>query len=139
MIVVDTNIISEMMREQPDSTVLGWVAAAGRLHTTAITLAEIEYGIARLPAGRRRHLLAATAAEIFADFQDVILPFDVRAAHRYAAIVADRESSGQPIATADAQIAAVCASRNAGLATRNTGDFVSTGIELVNPWQAPAR
>lgn len=139
MIVVDTNVISEMMRQDPDPTVLAWTAAAGRLHTTVITLAEVEYGIARLPAGRRRDQLTATATGVFADFQDVILPFDVRAAHRYAEIVANREATGHPIATADAQIAAVCASRNATLATRNTSDFTSTGIQLVNPWQALPR
>ncbi|MBN9611294.1 MAG: VapC toxin family PIN domain ribonuclease [Actinobacteria bacterium 69-20] len=139
MIVVNTNVIFEMMREDPDPAVLAWAATAGRLHTTSITLAEVEYGIARLPAGRRRDLLAATAAEVFGDFQDVILPFETRAARRYGTIVADSEASGHPIAMADAQIAAVCAAREAILATRNTSDFTGTGIELVNPWQAPPR
>lgn len=139
MIVVNTNVIFEMMREDPDPAVLAWAATAGRLHTTFITLAEVEYGIARLPAGRRRDLLAATAAEVFGDFQDVILPFETRAARRYGMIVADSEASGHPIAMADAQIAAVCAAREATLATRNTSDFAGTGIELVNPWQTPPR
>lgn len=139
MIVVDTNVISEMMREDPNPAVLAWTAAAGRLHTTAITLAEVEYGIARLPAGRRRDQLTESATDVFVDFQDVIVPFGVRAAHRYADIVADREATGHPIATADAQIAAVCAARNATLATRNTSDFKSTGIQLVNPWQTLPR
>lgn len=139
MIVIDTNVISEMMRDGPDPVVLAWAATVGRLHTTAITLAEVEYGIARLPAGRRRDQLSRAATDVFADFQDVILPFDVRAAYRYAEVVANREARGDPIATADAQIAAVCAARNAALATRNTGDFESTGIQLVNPWQAPPR
>lgn len=139
MIVVDTDVISEMMRDDADPAVLAWAAAAGQLHTTAMSIAEVEYGIARLPAGRRRDQLAATASDVFADFQDVILPFDVRAAHRYPEIVANRESRGHPIATADAQIAAVCAARKATLATRNTDDFDSTGIPVVNPWQAPSR
>lgn len=137
MIVVDSNVISEMMRDHPDPTVLAWVATAGRLHTTAMSVAEIEYGIARLPAGRRRDQLAAAAVDVFAGFRDVILPFDARAAHRYARVVADRESSGQPIATVDAQIAAICVDRRADLATRNTGDFTSTGIDLIDPWKAP--
>ncbi len=136
MIVLDTNVISEMMRDKPDPTVLSWIATVGPLHTTAITLAEVEYGIARLPAGRRKDQFTATATGVFADFQDAILPFDLRAAHRYAEIVVGREARGLPIATADAQIAAVCAARKATLATRNTGDFESTGIHLVNPWQA---
>lgn len=137
--MVDTKVISEMMRDEPDPNVLGWVAAAGRLHTTAITLAELDYGIARLPAGRRRDQLAATAATVFADFDNVILPFDARAARRYARIITGCERAGRPIAAADAQIAAICASREATLATRNTGDFNATGITLIDPWQIPSQ
>ncbi|MGI8869019.1 MAG: type II toxin-antitoxin system VapC family toxin [Mycobacteriales bacterium] len=134
MIVIDTNVVSEMMRERPDPTVLGWADAAGRLCTTAVTLAEIEHGIARLPDGRRRDRLAATAATVFADYGEAILPFDARAARRYARIVVGRERAGRPIPAADAQIAAICLSRQATLATRNTGDFDATGIDLINPW-----
>lgn len=136
MIIIDTNIISEMMRDSPDERVAAWIERVGRLHTTAITLAEIDYGIARLPEGLRRERLAAAAAVVFADFDDVILPFDTRAARRYGGIVADRESAGRPIATADAQIAAICASRQATLATRNTADFEATDISLLNPWSS---
>ena len=138
MIIIDTNVISEMMREEPDVKVLAWTATAGRLHTTAITLAEVEHGIARLPGGRRRDQLTATAAPVFAEFDDVIVPFDARAARRYGRIVADRERAGRPIASADAQIAAICASREATLATRNAGDFDATGIVLINPWESPS-
>jgi predicted nucleic acid-binding protein len=134
VIVIDTNIVAEMMRDEPDRTVVTWTDAVGRLHTTAITLAEIEYGIARLPDGRRKDQLAVTAARVFADFGDVILAFDASAARRYARIVTGRERAGRPIAAADAQIAAICASRKATLATRNTGDFHATGITVVNPW-----
>jgi toxin FitB len=139
VIVIDTNVISEMMRGDPNPTVLAWAAAVGRLHTTAITLAEVEYGLARLPVGRRRDQLTATATEVFADYQDVILSFDVPAAHRYADIVAGCEALGYPITSADAQIAAICAARNATLATRNTSDFTRTGVQLINPWQEQAR
>lgn len=134
MIVIDSNVISEMMRANPDPTVLEWVTGAGRLHTTAFTLAEVGYGIARLPGGHRREQLAGVAAEVFADFRDLILPFDVDAAHRYADIVAGREAAGRPVSIADAQIAAICAARKATLVTRNIDDFESTGIRLVNPW-----
>lgn len=134
MIVIDTNVVSEMMRDDPDQKVLAWSATVGQLHTTAITLAEIEYGIARLPDGHRKGRLADTAARVFADFGEVILAFDARAAHRYAGIVAGREQAGRPIAAADAQIAAICVCREATLATRNTGDFDGTGVSLVNPW-----
>lgn len=137
MIIIDTNVISEMMRDEPDSEVLAWTARAGRLHTTAITLAEVDYGIARLPEGRHRERLAATAAEVFADFDDLVVPFDARAGRRYGGIVVARERVGRPIATADAHIAAICASRDATLATRNVADFEATGINLVNPWTRP--
>lgn len=134
MIIIDTNIISEMMRDDPDEQVAKWIDAAGRLHTTAVTLAEIDYGIARLPEGSRKDRLAATAAAVFADFDDVVLPLDARAARRYGGIVARRESAGRPISIADAQIAAICASWQAMLATRNTADFDAIGIGLLNPW-----
>ena len=139
MIIIDTNVISEMMRDEPDPDVLAWTATAGRLHTTAITLAEVEYGIARLPGGRRRDQLAATAARVFADFDDVIVSFDARAARRFGAIVAGCEEVGRPIATADAQIAAICVSREARLATRNASDFDAAGVSLTNPWEGPAQ
>lgn len=134
MIVLDTNVVSEMMREAPDRNVLAWADSAGRLHTTAVTLAEVSYGIDRLPEGRRKDQLAAIAVQVFADFDEVVLPFDVRAARRYAEIVAGRERAGRPIPAADAQIAAICSSRRATLATRNTSDFEATGITLLNPW-----
>lgn len=136
MIIIDTNIISEMMREDPDGQVTAWIDEAGRLHTTAVTLAEIDYGIARLPEGARRDRLAATAATVFADFEDVVLPFDARAARRYGGIVARRERAGRPISIADAQIAAICASWQATLTTRNTADFDALGVELLNPWDS---
>lgn len=135
MIVIDTNVVSEMMRYDPDRTVLAWSDRVGRLHTTAITLAEIEYGIARLPDGHRKDQLAETAHSVFANFDEVILAFDAPAAQRYAGIVIGRERAGRPIATADAQIAAICASRDATLATRNTGDFDGTDVSLLNPWK----
>ncbi|MGH3497998.1 MAG: type II toxin-antitoxin system VapC family toxin [Nocardioidaceae bacterium] len=135
MIVLDTNVISEMMREDPDANVVRWSTEAGRLHTTAITVAEVEYGIARLPDGRRKDELRAIAATVFADFGEVILPFDVRAARWYGEIVAGRERTGRPIAAADGQIAAICASREATLATRNIDDFGAAGFELINPWK----
>lgn len=136
MIIIDTNIISEMMRDDPDGKVAAWIEGVGRLHTTAVTLAEIDSGIARLPEGIRRDRLAATAAVVFADFDDVILPFDARAARRYGGIVAGRERAGRPIAAAAAQIASICASRQATLATRDTADFEATDISLLNPWNS---
>ncbi len=138
MIVVDTNVLSELMRASPDRSVLRWLRRqrGERLATTAVTVAEIRYGIARLPAGRRRDELTETADGVFADFADQILPFDAAAAAEYPIVVTLRERSGTPIDGFDAQIAAVCRARNAAIATRNVKDFRDTGIEIHDPWTA---
>ena len=139
MIVLDTNVVSELMRPDPAPQVAAWVRGRDRpeLRTTSITLAEIRYGIARLPDGRRKQALLAAASETFRAFEDQVLPFDAAAAEQYAAIASSRERSGKPISGFDALIAAVCRSRGAALATRNLADFAGAGVETVNPW-APA-
>ena len=138
MIVVDTNVVSELMRSAPSPDVVDWVESqpVGELYTTSITVAEISFGIERLRAGRRRAVLAATAAEVFMAFAENVLPFDVQAAARYGRIAADRERAGAPITGFDGQIAAVCHARGATLATRNVKDFDGTGIEVVDPWSS---
>ncbi len=103
-------------------------------HTTAITLAEVFYGIARLPVGARRASLNQAGAEVFASFEHRILVFDSRAGLEYSRIVTERDFVGSPINGFDAQIAAICSVHQATLATRNTKDFRDTGIDLVNPW-----
>lgn len=137
MIIVDTNVISELMRPSPEPAVLGWLRrrADDDLCTTAITAAEVRYGIARLPAGRRKDELLRTADEVFGAFPDQVLPFDIAAAHEYADIVADRERAGTPIDGFDGQIAAICRVNGAQLATRNTRDFDSVGIPVTDPWR----
>ena len=137
MIIVDTNVVSELMKASPDPVVRDWVRARrGReLCTTAITLAEIRYGIERLPPGRRKDLLGGVAEDLFAAFDDQVLAFDSAAAKQYAAIVASRERAGRPIDGFDAQIASICRTLNAGLATRNVRDFADTGIDVIDPWQ----
>jgi toxin FitB len=136
MIVLDTNVVSELMRVEPESAVLSWIQqnSGGSLYTTTVTVAEIRYGIARLPEGRRRESLHEAANEIFAAFPRQVLPFDLAAANAYAAVVTVRENLGTPIDGFDAQIAAICRSQAATLATRNTKDFTDTGIAVVNPW-----
>jgi toxin FitB len=138
VIVFDTNVISELMRSEPSPVVAGWVRSrrASELYTTSITLAEVRCGILRLPDGSRKQLLTAVADEVFAAFEEQVLPFDVEAAARYAAIVNERDRAGLPIDGFDAQIAAICRSHGAALATRNLKDFHSTGIEVFDPWQA---
>jgi predicted nucleic acid-binding protein len=137
MIVVDTNVASELMRPSPAKAVLDWMRSqdAGDLCTTAITVAEIGYGIERLPRGRRREALKAAVAEVFGLFADQILPFDAAAAEQYALVVSHRDGLGLPIDGFDAQVAAICRVRGAVLATRNLADFRQTGIDLINPWQ----
>lgn len=137
MIVLDTNVVSELMRTTPEPIVLAWLqqTSSSGLYTTAVTVAEIRYGIARLSEGRRRQMLHQAADEVFAAFPRQVLPFDLAAATAYADVVAGRERDGNPISGFDAQIAAICRSQAAVLATRNTKDFTDTGISLIDPWQ----
>jgi hypothetical protein len=100
------------------------------------TLAEVRYGIARLPDGRRKQVLLAAADDIFTAFEEQVLPVDTAAAENYAIIASSRERAGKPIASFDALIAAVCRSQGAALATRNVHGFDGTGIETIDPWGA---
>jgi len=137
VIILDSNVLSELIRGTPDSTVLAWVDSqpASELATTAINAAEMLYGVARLPDGRRKAQLdAAVAALVREDFRGRVAAFDASAAGHYAAVASERERRGHPIAAADAQIAAICRARGAALATRNTKDFEDSGIALINPW-----
>lgn len=137
MIVVDTNVTSELMRLSSSATVTAWVRARAptELYTTSITLAEVLYGIERLPDSRRKRLLKTTAAGVFSAFADQLLPFDATAAAECAELVSSRERIGAPIDGFDAQIAAICRAHGATLATRNVDDFRDTGIEVVDPWR----
>jgi hypothetical protein len=139
MIVLDTNVVSELMRPEPAPQVARWVRDRDRreLRTTAITLAEVRYSIARLPDGRRKHVLLAAADDIFSAFEDQVLPVDIAAAEQYAVIASGRERAGKPIVGFDALIAAVCRSQGAALATRNVSDFDGVGIEIIDPWLQP--
>lgn len=137
MIVVDTNVLSELMRSEPHAAVFAWTAAQPRssLYTTSVNVAEILYGIAALPPGRRRSMLADLAGAMFAeDFTGRILPFDDAAAARYAEIVVSRRQQGRPIEAFDAQIAAVALVACADLATRDIGGFAGCGLNLIDPW-----
>ena len=135
-------VASELMRPSPERAVQEWVRShEGReLCTTAITVAEILYGIERLPEGRRKEVLRSAAAEIFEVFAEQVLPFDTaaaeQAAEQYALVVTQRAGLGLPIDGFDAQIASICRAQRAALATRNLADFRRTGVELINPWQA---
>jgi predicted nucleic acid-binding protein len=133
MIVVDTDVASELMRPAPNARVVAWVRAqdGNELYTTSIAVAEIAYGIERLPDGARKALLRATATQVFSAFAKHVLPFDAEAASLYGAIVSARERDG-------AQIAAICCHHAATLATRNVKDFGQTGVDVRDPWREPA-
>ncbi|SCX13216.1 putative ribonuclease FitB [Agrobacterium sp. DSM 25558] len=137
MIVLDTNVISEILRPHPARSVLDWFArrSSSSLFTTTVTEAEILYGLRLLTEGRRRKELEIAILPIFSeDFRGRVLPFDSEAANVYANIAADRRMLGRPISQFDAQIAAIAISRGAMLATRNIGDFEMLPIEIINPW-----
>ncbi|GEN26155.1 type II toxin-antitoxin system VapC family toxin [Halomonas cupida] len=137
MIVLDTNVVSELMKAEPEASVVKWLDAqdAWSVMVSAITVAEVFYGIERLPDGKRKSDLSAVAVAMFGeDFAGRILPFDGEAAICYAELVATRERSGRGVSVADAQIAAICRQYASGLATRNIKDFECLGIELINPW-----
>lgn len=141
MIVLDTNVLSETLRPQPDVRVLTWMAAqpGSALFTTTVTRGEVLYGVRLLPKGRRRDKLQYAVTAIFdEDFSGRTLVFDNHAADAYADIAAERKSAGHPISQFDAMIAAITRSRGAVLATRNVKDFSGCGIDLVDPWMAPA-
>jgi len=138
VIILDTNVLSELMRGQPTAQVVDWIAArpAESLFTTTITQAEVLFGVAILPSGRKRSALQAAVRALFdVDFAQRVLPFDAAAADAFATIAARRQRAGRPISQFDALIAGVALSRDATLATRNEGDFVGCGIDVVNPWQ----
>lgn len=138
MIVLDTDVVSELMKPSPHAAVRDWVLArvVGELFTTSITLAEILYGIERLPEGQRKELLRSTAAELFDAFSHHVLAFDAPAATRYANIVSSREKRGLPINGVDAQIASICHTHQATLVTRNVKDFQHTAVDVIDPWHS---
>ena len=136
MIVLDTNVLSEEMKPAPEPAVHGWLARQNPLDlfTTAVTEAEILYGVAIKPDGRRKRNLEAAAQRVLELFAGRILPFDSAAAREFAQIVTDRRRAGMPIEDFDAQIAAITRSRGMTLATRDLQDFVGTGVQVVDPW-----
>jgi len=138
MIVVDTNVVSELMKPSPSGVVRDWMLGQRptELFTTSITVAAILYGIERLPEGQRKDMLRMAATDVFTSFEAHVLPFDYDAAAAYAPLVHSRDQRGLPIDGFDAQIAAICGTHHAILATRNVKDFVHTGIRLVDPWKS---
>lgn len=138
MIVVDTNVVSELMKAAPDQTVRAWSArhSVATLYTTSITEAEILYGIELLPEGRRREAIRAAAQAIFTQsFGGRVLAFGSNAASAYASIMSRRRRLGRPMNHAGGQIAAIALAAGAALATRNVADFEGSGLKLTDPWK----
>lgn len=139
MIIVDTNVISELLRPKPQPRVERWLSEQDGLsvYLTAISEAELRYGLAVMPAGKRRTALTDAVDHILReDMAGRILPFDSAAAQSYAVIASARRAAGRPIMQADCQIAAIAHAHGAPVATRNTPDFEGCGIDLINPWNA---
>jgi hypothetical protein len=137
MYILDTNVVSELMRPAPAPSVEAWVAKqrATHLYFSSIGEAELRYGVAIMPAGRRREALAAAVDGLMReDFAGRVLPFDGAAARAYAGIAAARRSAGRPVSQADCQIAAIAHARGLALVTRNVRDFADMGIEIADPW-----
>lgn len=137
MILLDTIVISELMRPSPVTSVFDWIArqSAPSLYLSTISEAELRYGVEVLPTGQRRDRLLAEIEEMLSeDFAGRILPFDRDAAKSYAVIAAARRAAGHPINHADCQIAAIARSVSASVATRDTEDFDGCGVEVINPW-----
>lgn len=141
MIILDTNIISELLRPAPAPEVEAWLAGqnGADVFLTVISEAELRYGVAIMAEGKRRDALGIVMDNILTvDFQGRILPFDSMAAREYARIASMRRAAGKPISHFDCQIAAIARAHNASVATRNTSDFAGCGIEVINPWRKEA-
>jgi toxin FitB len=139
-LLLDTNVLSELLRPRPAPAVMAWFAAqpGERLFVSAVTQAEMLLGVQVLPAGRRRQQLQQALDAMFRDeFSQRLWPFDAAAAPHFAALVAARRRAGRPISQFDAQIAAIALCHGAGLATRNLADFEGCGLSLHDPWRAP--
>ncbi len=137
MFILDTNVISELMRDSPHQKVLAWIddQFTSALFVTAITEAEIRTGIALLPTGKRRRGLTTAAERTFEMlFSERVLAFDSEAARAYAEIASGRRVVGRPISQADCQIAAIAKSQGASIVTRDVDDFEGCGVEVMNPW-----
>lgn len=137
MLLLDTNMLSEMMRPEPERKIVDWIVRqpSDELFTAAVCQAEVLAGLAIMPSGRRRTGLEEAARAMFTDdFDGRILPFDTEAAVGYAEIFAARRNVGRPSGTIDLMVAAIARVRGASVVTRNVADFEGVGVTIVNPW-----
>jgi hypothetical protein len=139
MIILDTNVLSTLMRKKPDVAVVDWVdrQPAESVWITSITLFETRLGLVLLPAGRRRQSLQAAFAQLLQeDLENRVLDFDSAAATEAAALAADRQRAGRPVDIRDTQIAGIALARRATIATRNVRHFSDLKVRVVDPWSA---
>ncbi len=137
MILVDTNVWSELMRSEPDKRVREWEKAnANRLWLATIVVGELLSGVQLLPDGRRKQAFLEGYEALISAHAERIVPFDLEAARHYAVVLARQERAGRNPGTADTQIAAIALARRMKLATRNVKHFAGLGLELIDPWTA---
>jgi toxin FitB len=135
MIVLDTNVLSEPLRQRPDEQVLGWLTSLDEeAGLTSISVGELLTGVRALPSGRRREGLLETIEATLRTFAGSVLAYDEPAARQYAQLQESRRAAGRPLAVENGMIAAICIARGSTLATRNTADFVGLGLDLIDPW-----
>lgn len=137
MIVLDTNVVSEVMKPHPDAAVRAWLGRQPeeRLYLTSVTLAELGFGIAAMPEGRRKHGLAHTLESLLHLFEDRVLPFDADAARHYALLAVKARSSGHGFPMPDGYIAAIAASQGHAVASRDASPFEAAGLRVIDPWK----
>jgi predicted nucleic acid-binding protein len=140
MILLDTNVVSEAMKPEPQASVRHWLDAqvAETLFLSSVSIAELAFGIHALPDGRRKHNLAATLGGVLDLFGARILPFDTEAARRYGELAAGARAAGRGFPTPDGYIAAIAASRGFAVASRDTAAFAAAGLVVIDPWSASA-
>ena len=138
MIVLDTNVISEAMKPEPNPAVRTWLndQSVETLYLSSVTLAELLFGIDVLPAGKRKDMLAKALAGLMGLFRDRFLPFDIDAARHYAQLAVSARTGGRGFPTPDGYIAAIAASRSFIVASRDTTPSEAAGVAVVNPWEA---
>ena len=137
MIILDTNVVSEAMKPEPNPVVRAWLndQTAETLYLSSVTLAELLFGIAALPSGKRKDMLALTLEGLMGLFKDRVLPFDVEAARHYADLAVVAKVSGRGFPTPDGYIAAIAASRRFIVASRDTAPYEAAKVTVINPWQ----
>lgn len=138
MIVLDTNVVSEAMKPKPDPAVLAWLndQAAETLYISSVTVAELLFGIKSLPAGKRKDMLNQALDGLMLLFRNRVLSFDIDAARRYADLAVEAKTSGRGFPTPDGYIAAIAASRDFNVASRDTAPFEAARVPVINPWEA---